>query len=261
MSLTTLLGILFLLLLLGLVLFFAFPGRKRFGANFRSIPAFDRLRKSVGFAVESGNRVHVSAGWGSLIGTESAPAFAGLSVLDRIARAASVSDRPPIVTSGNGALAVLSQDTLRGAFRSLGAEAQFRPGLGRLVGLTPFSFAAGTLPIIYDDQVSANVLIGHFDQEIALIGDAVARTGCLSVAGTDSLPGQAVAFAAAQEPLIGEEVFASGAYLGAGPIHDASLRAQDILRWVLIIALIAGSALKVAGLDQVLLNLIPGGLR
>jgi hypothetical protein len=259
--LTTIFGFLFVLLLLGLVLFFAFPGRQRFVAKFRDIPAFDKLRQAVGFAVEAGARVHVSTGWGSLTGTESAPAFAGLSVLDRIGRAASVSDRPPVATSGNGAVAILSQDTLRGAFRSLGAEAQFRPSLGRLVGLTPISFAAGTLPVIYDEQVSTNVLLGHFDQEIALISDATQRTGSLAVAGTDSLPGQAVAFASVQEPLIGEEVFASGAYLGAGPVHDASLQAQDVLRWVLIVALIAGSLLKLLGLDQTLLNLIPGGLR
>ncbi len=261
MTLSTVLGFLFVLVLLGLVLFFAFPGRKRFGANFRAIPAFEKLRQAVGFAVEAGTRVHVSLGWGSLNGIESAPAFSGLTALDRIARAASVSDRPPVATSGNGALAILSQDTERGAFRSLGAAAQFQPGLGRLVGLTPFSYAAGTLPVIYDEQVSTNVLIGHLDQEIALIGDAAQRTGSLAVAGTDSLAGQAVAFASAQEPLIGEETFAAGAYLGAGPVHDASLHAQDVLRWILIIALIAGSAVKAAGLDQILVNLIPGGLR
>jgi len=53
-----------------------------------------------------------------------------------------------------------------------------------------------------------------------------------------------VLFAAAQEPLIGEELYAAGAYLKSGPIHIASLRAQDVLRWVLIFAILLGAILK-----------------
>ena len=66
----------------------------------------------------------------------------------------------------------------------------------------------------------------------------------LTLGGTDNLTGQAVLFAAAQEPLIGEETYAGGAYLGAGPMHIASLYAQDILRWVLIGLIVIGAILK-----------------
>ena len=54
-------------------------------------------------------------------------------------------------------------------------------------------------------------------------------------------------FVAAQDPLIGEELFAAGAYLGAGRSHAASLTVQDILRWVLILFLLGGAALKMLG--------------
>jgi hypothetical protein len=47
--------------------------------------------------------------------------------------------------------------------------------------------------------------------------------------------------------LIGEELFAAGAYVGAGVAHDASLNVQDILRWLIIAAILAGSLLKLAG--------------
>jgi hypothetical protein len=57
-----------------------------------------------------------------------------------------------------------------------------------------------------------------------------------------------VLYAAAQEPLIGEELFAAGAYLGAGQTHTASLRVQDIMRWVLIVVIILGSLAKLGGL-------------
>ena len=66
--------------------------------------------------------------------------------------------------------------------------------------------------------------------------------------GTDDVSGQAVLYATAQEALIGEETFAGGAYLGAGPMHIASLRVQDIFRWVLILAMLVGALLKLVGI-------------
>ena len=113
--------------------------------------------------------------------------------------------------------------------------------------MTPFSYAAGTIPVISDEQVSASILTGHFGPEIALIAEAADRTNGFTLAGSDSLPGQAVLFAAAQEPLIGEELYAGGAYLQSGLVHVASLRAQDVLRWLVIAAIVVGGLLKLIG--------------
>jgi hypothetical protein len=63
----------------------------------------------------------------------------------------------------------------------------------------------------------------------------------------DNLAAQSVFYAASQEPLIGEELFAAGAYVGAGAAHDASLNVQDVLRWLVILAILAGSMLKFLG--------------
>ncbi len=177
---------------------------------------------------------------------------------DRIARAASISDRPPVVTTGEGTLSILAQDTMRGVYRALGVESQFDPNSAQITGLTPFSYAAGSMPLIQDGQVSANLLSGHFGGEAALIADAAERSGSLVVGGSDSLPGQAVLYAVAQDPLIGEEVFAGGAYLGAGSIHEASLRTQDILRWLLVALIILGAILKVTGLSQFVDGILEG---
>jgi hypothetical protein len=237
----------FVLLFLGLMIFFTVTGRKAVRRNLREIPAFTRLIRGVGLAVEAGQRLHLALGHGGINGQRGASALIGLSMLQRIARAASISDRPPVATSGEAAQAILSQDTLHQAYHAMGADDQYDPDSGQLSGLTPFSYAAGTLPVIYDQQVSVNVLAGTFGNEIALITDASERKGSLTLAGSDNLPAQAILYASAQEPLIGEELYAGGAYLQAGPAHMASLRTQDILRWVLIGGIIVLSALKLMG--------------
>lgn len=240
-------GLAFVLVFFGGMVVMAVRSRNRPGRNIRDISAFAHLRRVVGLAVESGTRLHISIGWESTSGQPSAPALAGLSMLERITRAASISDRPPVVTSGDGTLAMLSQDTIRAANRAMAAEGQYDPNSGRVSGLTPFSYAAGAMPVIYDEQVSANVIAGHFGLEVALIIEAGDRKGSLTVAGTDQVPVQAVLYAAAQEPLIGEELYAGGAYLGSGLMHLASLRTQDIFRWVIVAIILLGAIAKLVG--------------
>lgn len=241
------LGLGFIVLFALLVLGFAWAARRREERNLRKIPAFDRLVKSVGVAVEAGLRVHVSLGRGEFSGLRAGSSLIGLSLLRRVAQSASTSDRPPVATSGQGSLAILSQDSLSGAYRSVGAAEQFDPTQGRLTGLTPFSFAAGVLPVIFDEQVSSNVLTGNFGAEVGLITDAADRKGALTVAGSDSLPGQAVLYAAAQEPLIGEELYAAGAYVQPSPMHAASLHVQDIFRFGILLVALVGAVLKLSG--------------
>lgn len=232
----------------GLMAFSFFRNRKNPYPGLRAIPAFDRLRRAIGLAVEDGSRLHVSLGSANLQSPTSASALVGLTVLERIAQLSSVSDRPPVATSGDSTLSILAQDKLRATYREANAADVFEPNQARLTGMTPFSYATGAMPVFKEEQVSANIVVGNFGAEAALLADAAEQSGCFLLAASDALPAQAILFATAQEPLIGEELFASGAYLQAGSLHAASLRTQDVLRWVLIAGMLVGSILKIIGI-------------
>ncbi|HJR80815.1 MAG TPA: DUF6754 domain-containing protein [Anaerolineales bacterium] len=221
--------------------------RRRSSARLRPIDAYARLNRAVGLAVEQGTRLHISLGHGSLSTTRGGSALAGLAMLRRLAERTSASDRPPIVTSGDASLAILSQDTLQSGYRAAGAEEQYRFSTGRLAGLTPFSYAAGTMPMEHDENVTANVVLGNLGAESALIAEASDRENADLISASDDLSAQTVFYISAQEPLIGEELFAAGAYIGAGASHEASLHVQDILRWLVILAILAGSFLRFLG--------------
>ncbi|MCX6034678.1 MAG: hypothetical protein NTV38_06850 [Chloroflexi bacterium] len=221
--------------------------RRKTPSVFREIPAFTRLRQAVGLVVEDGSRLHVSLGRGTLTTPQSASALAGLTLLRRLADLTSAGDQPTIATSGDATLAILSQDTLQAA-ANFSEHSAFDPASGRLTGLTPFSYAAGAIPAIRDENVSANVLMGNFGVEVALLTDAAERENTFVLAGSDNLTAQAVIYASAQEPLIGEEIYAAGAYVESSPLHTASLTVQDVLRWLIIAAILVGAALTLAGL-------------
>ena len=217
--------------------------RRKSPPAFREIPAFTRLRQAVGRVVEDGTRLHVSLGHGALITPQSASGMAGLTLLRRLAELTSAGDQPPIATSGDAALTILSQRTLETASQAC-AQGVYDPAAGRLTGLTPFSYAAGAIPAIRNENISANVLMGNFGVEAALLTDAAERANTFTLAASDNLAAQAVLYASAQDPLIGEELYAAGAYMDAGPVHAASLIVQDILRWLIIVVILVGALIQ-----------------
>ena len=146
--------------------------RRKSPAVLRRIEAYERLNHVIGLAVENGTRLHISLGRGNLFTARGGSDLAALAMLRRLAEKTSMSDRPPIVTSGDATLSILSQDTLQAGYRAAGAEDQYRASTGRLAGLTPFSYAAGTIPVTRDEMVSANVIIGDFGAESALLVEA-----------------------------------------------------------------------------------------
>jgi hypothetical protein len=244
---TSVIGLVLVLVAAGLLLGLTFI-RHKSAPTFREIAAFTRLKRAIGTSVEDGTRLHISLGRGGLQTPNGAPGLAGLAMLRHLTEQTSASDKPPVVTSGAGDLSILTRDTLQAGYIAAGAEDIYDPTTGRLTGLTPFSFAAGAIPSMRDENVSSNVFIGHFGSEVALLTDTADRTNSPAVAATVDPSAQAILYASVEEPLIGEELFAAGAYSNAGPAHQASLQVQDILRLVIILVLLGGSLLKLAGL-------------
>jgi hypothetical protein len=229
-----------------LLLLFGLLGRRR-PASFRPIPAFQALGRAIERAVEAGQRVHISLGTGSAVGQESAPAFAGLAALSRVARTTSMSDRPVVATTGDAAMAILARDTLRGAYQAVGAAELYEPTAGRLLAPTPFSYIAGLPLVLATEEISVHMLAGSFGVEAALAADFGERQNAFVIAGTDDVQSQALFFATAEHPLLGEEVFATGAYLEVGGLHPASLRTQDALRWLITLLVLGGTLLSTFG--------------
>lgn len=242
------------LLALGLVIFAALLLlvltliKRKSPAVFREIAALTRLKRAAGLAVEDGTRLHVSLGRGGLVTPRGAASLSALALLRQIAEQTSISDRPPVATSGDPVLAALSQDTLQAAYQSAGVEEFFEPASGRLGGMTPFSYAASAMTVTRQEQVSTDVLIGDFGPEIGLLTEASERENANLIAAANDPTAQSILFASTSEPLVGEELFAIPAYLGNDPAQRASLQVQDILRWLAILALLAAAGLKMVGI-------------
>ena len=260
MSATGFAGIVVIVLFVGLMFFFAFAREERKEKNIRPIPAFDKIKEEINIAVEDGSQLHISLGRGGVTGPESAAALAGLEILKQVIEKSSVCDHPPVASTGNAVISILAQETILGSSKAISVSDQRKNPSGELIGVTPFSYAAGTLSTIRDDNVSANIHTGWFGNEITWLTTAGERQSSSTIAGTAPLPAQAVIYASASDPLIGEDLYAGSAYLGDGKMHHASITAQDVMRWIIIFLIIGSVILNFLGIDAFVEDILAGSM-
>ncbi len=204
----------------------------------RPVRGFQSLTNQIGRAVESGRRVHFSLGRAPLNSTTSPTSLAALAALDFIAQDGCASDVPPIVTVGEGTLLPAAQDQLRGAYRQAGRSSDYANTMVEFVApeTNPMSYAAGVSDTVQHNDIGSNLLMGHFGAEIGIILEAAGREDAEQIVGSDDPVALAVGAAMSDDLLIGEELFAAGAYMTGSPSQIASLQVQDILRLIIVAA-------------------------
>ena len=225
-----------LLVALGLGLA-SFAVGRRSARSLRVMPAWRALPGMLEQAAAQGQPVHLSGGGAGLQGSDSLLALASAEALYQAARLA---QGPVILTTSDSTMIPLGYEVLRRAQRARGFAGSMQAGTLRWFpdGPRSLAWAGAASALMSSEYVGANVLVGGFGPELALVAHAAARRGQPLLAASDQLDGQAVAWASADEPLIGEELYFAGAWLNPTPANQAAVVMQDILRWLLIAALL-----------------------
>jgi hypothetical protein len=246
------LGIIIILLAMVIsVIMTQFIRRRRDLFTLRKIAAFDVLPTWVGVAIEANRPLHMSLGSVELGGRSTVLALASAELFYQLTQQASIGDVAPILTLSNTSALPLGYDTLRRAYASRNRLERYRSNSVRWYpgGTRSLAFAAALTGLMSTDNVSANVLVGSFGPELALVMDASYRRNLPVIAASDQLEGQAIAYALADQPLIGEEIFAAGSYLGRRSAERADVVTIDLLRWLLIAAIFV--VMVITGLNQI----------
>jgi hypothetical protein len=217
--------------------------------SLRPIAGYKNLANQLGRAVESGGRLHFSLGRARLNEGESIQSLAAIKVMDRLAKDASAAESPPTVTVGEGTLLAAAQDSLRSAFSAAGRPSNYDPSSARFMAPqeNPYVYGAGVTYVIHSEPVAGNILVGQFGPEVALMLEAGNRKDVDQVLGTNDPEALAIGAAVTENLLIGEEFLASGAYLEKTSAQIASIRAQDLFRWLAIAALVVSALLTLLG--------------
>jgi len=228
------------LLLLLLPILFFLTSRVRAGKSdtLRQIPGLEELPHSVGRSAETGQPLHVSVGVGGVGGLSTAETWAGLTLLTQLADEAASCDTPLIVTVADPTVVPIAQDILRRASIRHGNSAGYDPTQVRFIAPIPMAYAAGVTGILEREPLTGSVMVGSFGDEYLLMGQTGAQRGVHQIVGATDPATLAQVYASADDTLIGEEIFATGAYTRKLPIQIGSLRAEDWGRWVVAAAIV-----------------------
>jgi hypothetical protein len=236
-------AVVFLLAFTGLLLFFTARITAGHSLALRQIRAFDRLKGLMGRSVESGRALHLSLGIGGLADQTTADSLAGLAVLNYLASQAATTGTPPMVSMADPTVMLFAQNAIRAAYGddTEGAEVAYRHI--RWIAPQPAAYAAGVMSILDLDEVDSNVMVGRFGDEYLLMGETAARRGVAHIGGTSDPNTLPFVYATADDILLGEEIYAAGAYLQKRPALLASLAAQDTMRWLVALVILGGIVL------------------
>lgn len=233
-------AILMVLLSVPLLLYALSRVRAGHEPRLRPMPAFDALAGISGRAAESGQVLHVGLGTGGITGPDTVISVAGLTTLEHLADQAANSESRLVVTVADPTLLPAAQEVLRRAYARQGKSDVFSPSQVRLLAPDAAAYAAGVMGLLEGENPLANVTVGAFGDEYLLIGETGTKKGVEQVTGTDDPAALAFMYATPAELLIGEEIFAAGAYLRRDPGSMASLIVQDWWRYLFVLLIIVG---------------------
>lgn len=223
----------------------------------RRMAALDAIEEVVGRATETRRPILFTQGMGggdTLYSSEGGPQIvAGLSVLSYVSRLAAKYNAKLICTVGYADVYLPTIETVRSGFLAEGHPEAFREEDIRYVGATQGSYASSNMDLIRSEQVAGTVIIGPLWAESLMMLFNAADIGAIQVAGTSYTHQMPFVAAVADYSLIGEEIFAAGAYISKDPGLLGSIFGEDIVKTIsialTIIAVIAATVGATAFLD------------
>lgn len=208
----------------------------------RHIPGYEAANEGLALSAETGRSIHTSPGTGSVgaQGVGSAATLAGMSVVESMARVSAITGAPVQATTNDAVAYALSDNALRRGARRAGWSLEGESEVRFLTHGDPLAYVAGASDIVEGQKVSSAVMVGQFGPEVLILSEVQRRNGAQQIIAATDHEALALTQISADHTLIGEEIFASGAYLENRTTHIASLLAQDGLRWAVLVLIVLG---------------------
>jgi len=152
------------------------------------------------------------------------------------------------ITSSEGTLVVFAQQIIENAYQD-GFTTALIPNevKSSLLGPTPFSFTAGLLSDLSAAPQQGLILTGSFGAEASLWSEVCLSKNGYVFGSAGTITSQAASFTNVKDLLIGENTFVMPGLIDPSPGKRAGWFTEDILRVIIILALITGAILKLVG--------------
>lgn len=204
----------------------------------RRISGVDAMEEAVGRSTEMGRPVLYVTGVEDILNIQT---IASLLILGHVSKMTAEYDTDIKVANAYPITMAVAEEIVRQGYANAGRPDAHRPENVVFISSEQFAFAAGVNGMILRDRPATNIYLGRFFAESLILAETGYVTRAIQIAGTAE-PSQLPFFVAACDyTLIGEELFATSAYLTREPRLLAMLKSTDLIKLGIILLILAGA--------------------
>ncbi|MFB3844246.1 MAG: DUF6754 domain-containing protein [Candidatus Cloacimonadaceae bacterium] len=234
-----------IVLLCGAVIYYILAAKKGRDLFIRKINGLESMDEAVGRATEKGKPILFVPGIGDL---DDIQTIAGLTILSQLAYKAATYNADLLVPVSKSMVLSTAREIVKEAYLKAGKPDMYNQDKIFYLTDDQFGYVAGIDGIMIREQPAANFFLGTFYAEALILAETGFGTGAMQTAGT-AQPHQLPFFVVTCDyTLIGEELFAASAYLSKAPDQLGSLKGQDLGKLVIVVFIILGVVLEIAGI-------------
>ncbi len=201
----------------------------------RTIPGLKAIEEAVGRATEMGKSVLFVPGISDLDQVET---ITGLNILGHVAENTAKYETSLNVPVSKSIVMEAGREVCKEAYLRAGRPDLYYDDMVHYVTEEQFAYTAGITGIMERDKPAACFYLGKFYAESLILAEAGNSIGALQIAGTGSYSQIPFFVTACDYTLIGEEFFVASAYLSKKPELVGSIKGQDIVKLLVMIAIV-----------------------
>ena len=203
----------------------------------RRIAGLNAVEEAIGRSTELGKKVMYIPGIGSVGEVET---LSSLAVLKHVAKHTAEYGTPLESPQKDPLTYAAARETVKEAYLEAGRPDLFHEEMVPYLTYDQFAFTAQVTGKMVREKPAANFLIGAFHAESLLLAEAGQSTGAIQIAGTAQVAQLPFFVTTCDYTLIGEELYAASAYLSREPVMLGCIKGQDLVKFLLLILILAG---------------------
>lgn len=203
----------------------------------RPIAGLRAVDDAIGRATEMGRPILYVAG---LTGIGDISTIAAMLILGHLARKTAAYETPILVPCQDPLVMAIQREIVHEAYLEAGKPDAYNPDNIFFVTDSQFGYVAAVDGIMMRQKPAANFFMGYFFAESLILAETGSQTGAIQIAGTDADTQLPFFVTSCDYTLMGEELYAAGAYLSRDPILLAQLKGQDLGKIVIFAMMVIG---------------------
>ncbi|MEI6503199.1 MAG: fibronectin type III domain-containing protein [Armatimonadota bacterium] len=203
----------------------------------RPIAGLRAVDDAIGRATEMGRPILYIAG---LTGIGDISTIAAMLILGHLARKTAAYETPILVPCQDPLVMAIQREIVHEAYLEAGKPDAYNPDNIFYVTDSQFGYVAAVDGIMLRQKPAANFYMGYFFAESMILAETGSQSGAIQIAGTDADTQLPLFVTSCDYTLMGEELYAAGAYLSRDPVLLAQLKGQDIGKIVIFAMLVIG---------------------